>query len=253
MERPLILISNDDGVHARGLHHLTEIARNIGDVIAVAPDIPRSGQSAALTVNAPLRIINHSDTYGAKVFSVTGTPVDCVKLALHAITGRRPDLMLSGINHGSNAAVNNLYSGTMGAAMEACLAGIPSIGFSLLDHSPDADFDPLTPFIDSITRRVLEKGLPEGICLNVNFPKNCTPLGVKVLRAAEGHWTEEYADYTDPHGKPFYWLTGRFHNEEPDCPETDEYWLARQYGSIVPIRPGQTALDMIPAIENLFF
>ena len=252
MSRPRILISNDVGVHARGIHHLIDIASKIGDVIAVAPDRPRSGQSAALTVNAPLSIIPHSQREGVSIFSVTGTPVDCVKLALHAITGRRPDLMLSGINHGSNAAVNNLYSGTMGAAMEACLTGIPSIGYSLLDHSPDADFDPLTPFIDTITRRVLERGLPDGICLNVNFPKRCTPLGVKVLRAASGHWTEEYADYADPHGKPFYWLTGSFHNDEPDCPETDEYWLARQYGSIVPIRPGQTAIDMIPTVTDLF-
>lgn len=252
MSRPLILISNDDGVHARGIHHLIDIASKIGDVIAVAPDAPRSGQSAALTVNSPLRIIPYSDSDGISIFSVTGTPVDCVKLALHAITDRCPDLMLSGINHGSNAAVNNLYSGTMGAAMEACLVGIPSIGYSLLDHSADADFTSLSPFIDSITRTVLEKGLPEGICLNINFPKQCTPLGMKVLRAARGHWTEEYADYTDPHGKPFYWLTGRFHNDEPECPETDEYWLARQYGSIVPIRPGQTAHDMIPAIKGLF-
>lgn len=251
-EKPLILISNDDGVHARGLHHLINIANRFGDVIAVAPDRPRSGQSAALTVNSPLEIVGHDPIGTAKVYSVTGTPVDCIKLALHAITPRRPDLVLSGINHGSNAAVNNIYSGTMGAAMEACLAGIPAIGYSILNHSPQADFEPLTEFIEAITERVLEKGLPQDICLNVNFPKDCRPQGVKVLRAAAGHWTEEYADYTDPHGRPFYWLTGRFHNEEPDAADTDEYWLARGFGSIVPIRPGQTAIDMIERVKGLF-
>lgn len=170
---------------------------------------------------------------------------------MHAVLDRRPDLVLSGINHGSNAAVNNIYSGTMGAAMEGCVLGIPSIGYSLLSHAADADFGLLDPFIEEITSRVIEGGLPDGICLNVNFPAHCTPLGMKVVRAARGYWTEEYADYATPHGTPFYWLTGKFHNEEPDNPETDEYWLARQYGSIVPIRPDQTASDRIGDISAL--
>ena len=170
---------------------------------------------------------------------------------MHAILDRKPDLLLSGINHGSNAAVNNIYSGTMGATMEGCILGIPSIGFSLLNHSMKADFNPLTPFITSIINDVLAKGLPEGICLNVNFPTDCDPQGLKVVRAARGCWTEEYADYATPHGKPFYWLTGTFHNEEPDNPDTDEYWLARNYGTIVPIRPDQTALDKIAAIKEI--
>lgn len=250
-ELPLILISNDDGVKAPGLHKLIQWARPFGEVWAVAPAEPRSGQSSAITVNTPLRIAEHPEYDGAKVHSVTGTPVDCIKLAMHHIVPRRPALILSGINHGSNAAVNNIYSGTMGATMEGGIIGIPSIGYSLLNHSPRADFSPLTPFITEITKNVLANGLPDGICLNVNCPTGCVPEGVKVVRAARGRWTEEYADYASPHGKPFYWLTGKFHNEEPDNPETDEYWLARNYGTIVPIRPDQTAADKIDAIKSI--
>lgn len=251
MTRPLILITNDDGIHASGIEHLIRIAATLGDVVVAAPATAQSGKSSALTVNAPLEISEHPSIDGAKVYSITGTPVDCVKLAIHALLDRKPDLLLSGINHGSNAAVNNIYSGTMGAAMEGCIIGIPSIGYSLLNHSPNADFTPLTPFITEITKSVLANGLPEGVCLNVNFPKGCVPEGVKVVRAARGRWTEEYADYASPHGKPFYWLTGKFHNEEPDNPETDEYWLARNYGTIVPIRPDQTAADQIDSIKSI--
>lgn len=250
--RPLIMISNDDGVDARGIIHLAGIATEFGDVIVVAPDTAQSGKSSALTVNAPLMLSQYPDWDSAKVYSVNGTPVDCVKVGMHAILDRKPDLLLSGINHGSNAAINNIYSGTMGAAMEGCVLGIPSIGFSLLSHSPDADLTPLTPFIKEIIGKVIEKGLPDGVCLNVNFPARCTPKGMKVLRAAKGYWTEEYEDYATPHDIPFYWLTGKFHNEEPDNPETDEYWLAREYASIVPIRPDQTATDMISNIKSIF-
>lgn len=251
MNRPLIFISNDDGIEARGLEHLVRIAVQHGEVIVGAPDSPQSAKSSALTANAPLEVKSHPSIDGAQVYSITGTPVDCVKVSMHALLDRKPDLVLSGINHGSNAAVNNIYSGTMGATMEGCIIGVPSVGFSLLDHSMKADFDPLTPFIDEIIGHVLAKGLPDGICLNVNFPTECTPKGMKVVRAAKGYWTEEYADYTNPHGKPFYWLTGKFHNEEPDNPDTDEYWLAREYGTIVPIRPDQTATDKIDAIKEI--
>lgn len=249
--RPLIFITNDDGIHAPGLEHLIRIAATFGDVVAGAPHSPQSAKSSALTVNAPLEVHPHQPIDGAHVYSITGTPVDCVKVAMHAILDRKPDLLLSGINHGSNAAVNNIYSGTMGAAMEGCILGIPSIGYSILDHSPMADFEPLSTFILDITRRVMAGGLPSGICLNVNFPAHCTPLGLKVVRAAKGNWTEEYADYATPHGTPFYWLTGKFHNDEPDNPDTDEYWLARGYGSVVPIRPDQTAADRIAAVAEI--
>ena len=250
-KRPLILITNDDGIQSGGIEPLTRIAVGLGDVVVVAPDNAQSGKSSALTVNSPLYIRKYEPIDGAQRFSVNGTPVDCVKLAMYAVLDRKPDLILSGINHGSNAAVNNIYSGTMGAAMEGCILGIPSIGYSLLDHSPKADFNPLTSFITDITTKILRHGLPEGICLNINFPAHCTPSGIKTVRAAKGRWTEEYADFTSPHGIPFYWLTGKFHNDEPDNPETDEYWLSRQYGTIVPIHPDQTATDKISEIAKI--
>ena len=249
--RPLIFITNDDGIHAPGIKYLAGIASQFGDVIVGAPDTPHPGKSSALTVNAPLEVNTHPSVDGIQYYSITGTPVDCVKVAMHAILDRKPDILLSGINHGSNAAVNNIYSGTMGATMEGCLLGIPSIGFSLLDHSMKADFQPLGQFVSDIISRVLASGLPQDICLNVNFPAGCTPEGVKVVRAARGHWSEEYADYATPHGKPFYWLTGTFINEEPDNSDTDEYWLARNYGTIVPIRPDQTAGDKINDITAI--
>lgn len=250
-ERPLILISNDDGINARGLFHLIDCVKEMGDIIAVAPDMPHSAQSSAISVEKPLRITQHKDYHTAQIYSVSGTPVDCVKLALHAIVGRKPDLMLSGINHGSNSGNSIIYSGTMGAAIEACMAGIPAIGYSLLDHSPQADFTPTTGYIRLITRNVIKHGLPKDVCLNVNIPANCQPEGIKITRAARGHWGEEYAEYTDPHGRKFYWLTGHFVNEEPESDETDIYWLDRKHVTIVPARPDQTATDTIPDITRL--
>ncbi len=250
-DRPLIFICNDDGIKARGLFHLIDCVKEMGDVIAVAPDMQQSAKSSAISVDKPLRITRHKDYNGAKIYSVSGTPVDCVKLGLNSITERMPDLMLSGINHGSNAGNSIIYSGTMGAAMEACMVGIPAIGYSLLDHSLKADFSHTTEFIIKITRHVIEHGLPKDICLNVNIPANCQPEGIKVVRAARGHWGEEYTEYTDPIGKPFYWLTGRFINEEPQATDTDLYWLDRNYVTIVPARPDQTATDAIATIETL--
>ena len=252
--KPLILLTNDDGYLSRGLAHLATTTKALvpeARIVVVAPHEAQSGKSSALTVNEPLFVESHDNIPGAEVYSVNGTPVDCVKLALHAVLDRRPDLLLSGINHGSNAAINNIYSGTMGAAMEGCILGIPSVGYSLLSHSPEADFSGTTAIINEITSAVMAKGLPEGVCLNVNFPARCTPKGFKVVRSARGHWTEEYADYATPHGKPFYWLTGKFDNLEPDADDTDEYWLAREWASVVPIRPDQTAIDMIGKIDSL--
>lgn len=244
-ELPLILISNDDGVKAPGLHKLIQWAKPFGEVWAVAPAEPRSGQSSAITVNTPLRIAEHPEYDGAKVHSVTGTPVDCIKLAMHHIVPRRPALILSGINHGSNAGNSVIYSGTMGAVFEGCMAGIPSVGYSLLHHSMAADFSECTPYVKSITAKVLAEGLPEGICLNVNFPAKVKIEGMKVVRAARSHWTEEYQNFTDPHGKPFYWLTGRQINDEEGNPETDLYWLPRNYATCVPC----SALQNAPAAD----
>ncbi len=249
--KPLILITNDDSINARGIHHLVDCVKSLGEVYVVAPAEPHSGQSAAFTPNFPMRINRHHGYNGAKVFSVTGTPVDCVKLAMHNIVPRRPDLLLSGINHGSNAGNSIVYSGTMGAAFEACMCGIPAVGYSLLSHDPMADFSECSALITDITRQVLEKGLPTGVCLNVNFPARVKVEGAKVVRAARSRWTEEYKEYLDPHGQPFYWLTGSLINEEPDSTDTDLYWLDRNYATIVPAYADRNATSEILAVANM--
>lgn len=250
-QRPLILITNDDSIDAPGIHFLANIARSMGDVYVVAPSCPRSGQSAALTVGAPLRIKEvASELEGVRLFTVDGTPVDCVKLAMHTIVPRRPDFVFSGINHGSNSGNNVTYSGTMGAVQEACMLGIPAVGFSLTHHSMKADFTLSEKFVREIAVKVVTKGLPAGICLNVNIPAKVMPEGIKVCRAARGHWTDEYQRYLDPNGVPFYWLTGRFVNDEPQAEDTDEYWLKRSYISVVPVRVDYSAIDMIKEINS---
>ena len=238
MHRPLILITNDDGDTAKGIQELTKIMRKLGDVVVMAPDGPRSGQSNAITVNTPIRYWKISEADGFKSFKCNGTPTDCVKLALHDVLDRKPDLLVSGINHGSNAAINVIYSGTMGAALEGCENGIPSIGLSLCDHSPHADFSKMEQHITALATDIIEKGLPYGTCLNVNAPTGKIK-GIKICRQCKGHWTEEYAKRTDPHGRVYFWLTGFFENHEPQATDTDEYALANGYMSIVP-----TSIDM---------
>lgn len=252
-QRLLIMISNDDGVQAKGLHHLIDCINDMNipaDIVAVAPQDHCSGMSSAISVDKPLRIVRCPDYHGAQMYYVTGTPVDCVKLGMHAVMPRKPDLMLSGINHGSNAGNSLIYSGTMGAAMEACMIGIPAIGYSLLDHRPDADFSPADPFIQAITRQIIADGLPDGICLNVNIPARCTPKGIKVTKGAPGRWTEEYRKYEDPQGRPFYFLTGHYINEDPDNAGADMYWLDRQWVTVTPVQPDQSAMSEIPALAS---
>lgn len=248
MERPLILLTNDDSVNAPGIHALADCMAPHADIYIVAPAEPHSGQSAALTVGAPLHIREREGREGIRVFTVSGTPVDCVKLALHTIVPRKPDMLLSGINHGSNSGTAITYSGTMGAVLEGCMEGIPSVGFSLLHHSMKADFTLGIDFVRGIALNVLENGLPQGVCLNVNIPAKVRPEGVRVCRAAKGHWSEEYKRYLDPSGNPFFWLTGRFVNGEPQATDTDEYWLSHRYISVVPVTPDQS---YIPAIKEL--
>ena len=249
---PLILITNDDSIAAPGIHALAEIMRGTGEIYIVAPAEPHSGQSAALTVGAPLRIDRLPDRGdGIHRYTVSGTPVDCIKLAMHAIVPRRPDLVLSGINHGSNSGTAIVYSGTMGAVQEACMLGIPAVGFSLLHHSMQADFSLCTEFVADIAMRVLRDGLPQGTCLNVNIPARVIPRGVRVCRSARGHWTEEYVRYEDPSGKPFYWLTGRFVNAEPEATDTDEYWLDRNYISVVPVDPSRGDVAMVAPLAKV--
>lgn len=249
----LILVTNDDGIYAPGIHHLASCMPENADIYIVAPESPHSGQSSAITVKNPLRITEHKEFEKGRIkaFSINGTPVDCVKLAIHTILPGNPDLCVAGINHGSNAGNSIIYSGTLGAALETTTLGVQSIGFSLLDHSMDADFSECLPYVKQITENVLSKGLPPRVCLNVNFPANCKINGVKVVSAAKSHWTDEYKEYVDPSGHKFYLLTGDLVNEEPENPGTDLYWLERQYGSIVPATPDQSATWEIPTIRDI--
>ncbi len=236
MKRPLILVTNDDSHMASGVHALIDRLLPFGDIVAVCPDTPRSGQSMALTVNGPLRVKRLPDYQGVPMYKVSGTPVDCVKLGVHYILDRMPDLVVAGINHGSNAAVNVLYSGTMGAAMEGSVFGLPAIGFSLTDHSADADFSPCSRAIETLVPLVLEYGLPEGMSLNVNIPDiHETPSDMRLAVPCRGRWNDEYKEYTDPYGGKFYWMTGSFENLEPENDRTDGWCLDHGIVSVVPV------------------
>ena len=249
--KPLIFITNDDGIEAKGLRQLIEYLSPLGEIVAVAPDGPRSGQSAAITAGNPLRVNEISFLPGCKAYKTNGTPVDCVKLSMNNILDRRPDLLVSGINHGSNSGVSVIYSGTMGAVFEGLIQGIPSVGFSLCNHDHNADFSICQPLIVSLCQGILEKGLPQGIGLNVNFPAVSELKGAHVCRAARGLWTEEYDRRIDPAGRPYYWLTGTFLNAEPDSTDTDEYFLAHNMASIVPVSIERTEYNALDKINKL--
>lgn len=249
----LILVSNDDGFQARGVHELIKFLLPYGEVVAICPEGPRSGQSMALTFNQALYVRQHPHSAtGAKMYSVNGTPVDCVKLSTYTILkGRRPDLVVAGINHGSNAGINVLYSGTMGAVQEACGMGIPAIGFSLCDHAEDADFSECRPYIDTLVPAILKNGLPEGIFLNVNIPAGIKPKGMRITTECRGNWSEEYQKYESPHGAEFYMLAGHFINEEPDNELTDEWALRNGYVSVTPELLNRTAPETPEWLKRL--
>ncbi len=251
MKKPLILITNDDGIFAPGIRKLIEIAKDLGRVVVVAPDKAQSGMSHAITVGMPLRIRKIAESKNYSEYSCNGTPVDSMKLGERVIIGGKPDLVLSGINHGSNASVNILYSGTMAAVLEANLSGIPAIGFSLLDYSKDADFSALDEPIRIIINNVLEFGLPTGVCLNVNIPavKKEEMKGIRVCRQANGRWEEEFDKRTDPHNRDYYWLTGFFKNGDADK-NTDSWALTNNYISVVPIHYDLTAHKAIAGIKK---
>lgn len=249
MNKPLILITNDDGHEANGIEVLTRLMMQIGDVVVVAPDGPRSAQSNALTVTHPIRFKKIEEKEGLIRYVTTGTPTDCVKLALNEIVDRRPDLVVAGINHGSNSAINVIYSGTMGAVLEGCENGILSIGFSICDHSLEADFSLFEPFVLQITREALKNGLPHATCLNVNAPIG-EIAGIKVARQCDGRWTKEYAKRTDPRGGSYFWLTGNFENHEPESEDTDEWALNHGYISIVPTKIDLTAHEAIESVAK---
>jgi len=246
---PYILITNDDGADAQGIQVLTRLMMQIGEVVVVAPDGPRSAQSNALTVTHPIRFKKVEQLEGLKRYTCTGTPTDCVKLALNEIVERKPDLLVSGINHGSNSAINVIYSGTMGAVLEGCENGILSIGFSINNHSMDVDFTEFESFVLKITREALKNGLPAGTCLNVNAP--CGKIeGVRVSRQCDGRWTKEFAKRADPQGRAYFWLTGYFENHEPEKEDTDEWAIEHGFISIVPTKIDMTAYEAMKIVES---
>lgn len=233
--KKLILVSNDDGYMAKGVRELMAMLAPYGEVVAVCPDQGRSGQSMALTFDAPLRVKEEkSPVEGARLFSCNGTPVDCVKISCYSVLeGRVPDLVVAGINHGSNVAVNVVYSGTMGAVQEGCSWGVPAIGFSLTTHDPDADFMAVKPAVDALVPRILKHGMPKGTFINVNVPAEVEDAPLSLCRECKSHWSEEYKKYEDPMGHPFYMLSGHMINDEPSATDTDLYALAHGRTSVV--------------------
>ncbi|MGB3591253.1 MAG: 5'/3'-nucleotidase SurE [Nonlabens sp.] len=253
--KPLILITNDDGITAKGIRTLIDIAVPLGEVVVVAPDKPQSAMGHAITINDTLYLKEFKGhNHNHNEYTTSGTPVDCVKMASHEILGRKPDLCLSGINHGSNSAINVIYSGTMSAAVEAGIEGIPAIGFSLCDYSPDADFTHATNYIRNIILQVLERGMAHGTVFNVNIPKISDQNlgGVKICRQAAARWVEKFDKRTNPYGKDYYWLTGEFINDDKG-EDTDEWALENNYISIVPTQFDLTAHHLIGELNTWGF
>lgn len=251
-KKPLILVTNDDGITAPGIRALIDVMSQIGDVVVVAPDKPQSAMGHAITMNNMLylnRITPGNST--VTEYNCSGTPVDCVKMAISEILKQKPDLCVSGINHGSNSSINVIYSGTMSAAVEAGIEGIPAIGFSLLDYEWDADFDQIKSFVKKITLETLEKGLPLGTVLNVNFPKlkEDQIKGIRICRQAKAYWKERFDKRQTPQGKDYYWLTGEFVNEDRG-EDTDEWALEHEYISVVPVHYDMTAHHAVQELNT---
>ncbi|MBB4602152.1 5'-nucleotidase [Hymenobacter luteus] len=245
--KPLILISNDDGITAPGIATLVRVMRRLGEVVVVAPNSPQSGMGHAITIGSSLRLDPSTIFDGIEAYECSGTPADCVKLAKHhVLKDRRPDLVVSGINHGSNSSVNVLYSGTMSAAIEAAIEGLPAIGFSLCDYGHGADFSHVEEWVERLARQALEHGIPPGTALNINIPKkSAEPIaGARLCRQARAKWQEEFDLRYDPYNRPYYWLLGNFVNEDQGQ-DTDEYALAHNYISIVPCQFDLTALHAL--------
>ncbi len=251
-QRPLILVTNDDGVFAKGIISLAEVMVKYGDVVVVAPDKPQSGMGHAVTISNLLRL--HEVKFPVNVhasFSCSGTPVDCVKLAIYKVMHRKPDLVVSGINHGSNSSINVIYSGTMSAAMEGAVESIPSIGFSLCDHGDDIDFSASQIVVDKVVSKALQNGMEEGICLNVNIPKGSPESinGIRVCSQAKAFWEDNFAVRNDPSGKEYYWLTGEFKNLDERA-ETDEMALKDNFVSVVPVHYDLTAYQAMSELKK---
>jgi 5'-nucleotidase len=249
-KKPLILVTNDDGVTAPGIKALVEVMLSLGDVVVVAPDSPQSGMGHAITLNSVLHLdclTKPEDLH--KTYSCSGTPADCVKIAVNEVLDRKPDLCVSGINHGSNSSINVIYSGTMSAAIEAGIEAIPAIGFSLLDYKWNANFDYAKPFITKIASKVLTEGLQKDVVLNVNIPSTENIKGIQVVRQARANWKEKFDKRQTPQGKDYYWLTGVFENLD-NGNDTDEAVLKQNYVSVVPVQFDLTAHHAIQQLNN---
>ncbi len=251
--KPLILVTNDDGVTAPGIAALVESVRHLGTVVVVAPDSPQSGMGHAITIHNPLRLTKINLFKGVDTYQCSGTPVDCVKLAVDKILHRKPDLCVSGINHGSNSSISVIYSGTMSAAVEASIEGIPAIGFSLIDSSFSADMSASRKYASLVSEQVMKKGLPENTLLNVNIPrlKVSQIKGIRVCRQASAKYEEKFDERMDPHHEKYYWLTGKFINRDNGL-DTDEWALSNGFVSVVPVQFDLTAHHAIPQISAYF-
>ncbi len=252
MSKPLILISNDDGITSRGIRKLVDNMKLLGEVVVVAPDSPQSGMGHAITVGDTLRLKKSDLFEGIEAYECSGTPADCVKLAKHhVLKDRKIDLVVSGVNHGSNSSISVLYSGTMSAAIEGALEGYPSIGFSLCDFDENADMSHTDQYLQLITKQALEKGIPKGIALNVNFPaiQNESIKGVKVCRQANANWEEDFDERKDPYGRTYFWMVGNFVNHDKGT-DNDEWALANNYVSIVPCQFDLTGHHAITQLND---
>lgn len=250
-QKPLILISNDDGITAPGIKALVEAVKDLGEIVVVAPDSPQSAMGHAVTISKPLRLEETKHFEGIQSFHCSGTPADCVKIAVDKVMHRKPDLLLSGINHGSNSSINVIYSGTMSAAMEGAIEGIPSAGFSLCDFSYNGDFTLAAEIAKKTARNILENGLPKGVLLNVNIPKikKDELKGIRICRQALAKWEEDFDERKDPNGKPYFWLTGKFVNYD-NGNDTDEWALENGFVSIVPVQFDLTAHNAIAYLNQ---
>ncbi len=253
MKRPLILVSNDDGITSKGIRTLVNVMKKLGDVLVVAPDSPQSGMGHAITVGETLRLTESFIFEGVKAFECSGTPADCVKMARHFVLKDKvqPDIVVSGVNHGSNTSISVLYSGTMSAAIEGAIEGTPAIGFSLCDFSHDADFSHTEEYIHKITKQVLEKTLPKGVALNVNFPpkRHEALKGIRICRQANAKWVEEFDERLDPNGRSYYWMTGNFVNFDKG-EDNDEWAIANNYVAVVPCQFDLTAYAALPLLNE---
>lgn len=254
-KRPLIFVTNDDGIFANGLKQLIKIAQEIGDVVVVAPETAHSGMSHAITVRTPLHLREVKVDKNIRIYACTGTPADCVKIGFCETVDRLPDFLFSGINHGANTSTSIMYSGTMAAAIEGCLNGVKSIGFSIDEFNHDVNLTLAAKYARKIINNVKEYGLEPNVCLNVNFPavKKNNYEGIKICHQANGFWKEAFDKRKNPHNIDYYWLSGTFKNNEPHNHETDEWAIANNYVSVVPIKTDMTDYKSIDKMKEWNF